>query len=54
MIYKILLFMAISIFIMNYYVGPTFFNVESSDTGLFTGLMMLCIVIAHILRREKV
>lgn len=54
MIYKILLYMAISIFIWNYYVGPTFFNDESSDLGLFVGLMLLCVVVGHILRREKV
>ncbi len=54
MIYKILLLMAISIFILNYYVGPTFLNVESNNTGLFVGLILLCIVVGHILRREKV
>lgn len=53
MIYKVLLFMAIAIFILNYFVGPSFFNMESSDTGLFLGLMMLCMVIGHILDREK-
>ena len=53
MIYKILLYMAIFIFIWNYYVGPTF-NDESSNSGLFVGLMLLCIVVGHILRREKV
>lgn len=53
MIYKILLYMAISIFIWNYFVGPMFFHDESSDSGLFIGLMLLCIVVGHILRREK-
>lgn len=53
MIYKVLLFMAIAIFIFNYLVGPRFLNMESTDNGLFVGLMMLCIVIGHILEREK-
>ncbi len=54
MIYKVLLYMAISIFIWNFYVGPTFFNHDSSNSGLFIGLMLVCVVVGHILRREKV
>lgn len=53
MIYKVLLFMAVAIFIVNYLVGPAFLNMDSSDTGLFVGLMLLCVVIGHILRRDK-
>lgn len=45
--------MAVIIFILNYFVGPTFFNVEPNNTGLFVGLMLLCVVIDHILKREK-
>ncbi len=45
--------MAIIIFIINYFVMPTFFNVNPTDSGLFIGLILICIVIGHILNREK-
>ncbi|WP_280771622.1 hypothetical protein [Salipaludibacillus daqingensis] len=53
MIYRILLYMAILIFVLNYFVQPTFFDMAPDDTGLFVGLILLCIVIGHILNREK-
>ncbi|WP_169891199.1 hypothetical protein [Litchfieldia alkalitelluris] len=53
MIYKILLNMTIVIFILDLYIFPRFTDIETDNSGLFTGLMMLCVIIGHILNREK-
>ncbi|MBM7602863.1 hypothetical protein JOC75_000833 [Metabacillus crassostreae] len=49
MIYKILLIMAMVIFVLELYISPTFFNVEPDDTGLFLGLTFLCIILGKLL-----
>ncbi|MGM0834729.1 MAG: hypothetical protein ACQEV7_01145 [Bacillota bacterium] len=53
MIYKVLLIGAILIFILELFIGPRFLGMETGNTGLFVGLMMLCTVIGHLLNRRK-
>ncbi|MGD6831279.1 hypothetical protein ACQCT5_03910 [Sutcliffiella halmapala] len=53
MIYKVLLIGAILIFILELFIGPRFLGMETGNTGLFVGLMMLCTVIGHLLKKES-
>ncbi|WP_417899832.1 hypothetical protein ABN702_05990 [Bacillus haimaensis] len=54
MIYKVLLIGAILIFILELFIGPRFLGMETGNTGMFVGLMMLCTVIGHLLNRKNV
>ncbi|WP_223700624.1 hypothetical protein [Sutcliffiella deserti] len=49
MIYRILMILAILILIIDYFVGPTFFDSSPSDNGTFVALMLICIVVNHLL-----
>lgn len=51
MVYRVLLIGAILIFILELFIGPRFLGMETGNTGLFVGLMMLCMVIGHLLKR---
>ncbi|MFJ5764965.1 hypothetical protein ACIP9C_06370 [Lysinibacillus sp. NPDC093210] len=52
MIYRFLLILATLIFIFNLFVLPTFFDIESDDTGTFIGLMIIMVIINHLLKNN--
>lgn len=53
MLYRVLLKMAILIFVINYFALPTFFNIEPDSSGTFIGLILMCIVIMNLLDRKQ-
>ncbi|MDT2046817.1 MULTISPECIES: hypothetical protein [Bacillaceae] len=52
MIYNILLALASLIFVVNFFIAPTFFHMEVDDSGTFVGLMLLIIVLKHLLDKK--
>lgn len=52
MIYRILLILAVIIFITNFFILPGFFDIETSNTGTFVGLIMLAAIIGHLLNKK--
>ncbi|POZ55481.1 hypothetical protein LYSIN_00264 [Lysinibacillus sphaericus] len=52
MIYRFLLIMATFIFILNLFVLPTFFAIESDNTGTFIGLIIIVVILNHLLKNN--